>query len=280
MPVHFQEPILYGTFDDAGEYSRRFQNRLAHRQRPGHAGRAAQSISRRQLPQSLHRHCGQDISRGDRLPAELRGDLLFAEPVGPAHSAAQVTGADRWGDPSRQRLSAIRVHSRDRPALSTRQHGHRAGRHPLHRGHVSGHHPGGAVDGEGSYLRGQIDALGLDHASGRGRIYRLTHDGLSRVRAPHMLDETPAQWVHTFPIPTAGGATPPKSSSSCATETQRCPGPGKTRAHPVLRSAAAYRTPCGHSTVSARSILRLPWPRSVTPSPRYRQAPRCASWSR
>ena len=48
---------------------------------------------------------------------------------------------------------------------------------------------------KGSYIRGQIEELGLAHQTGRGRIYRLRHDGFERGAPPRMLDETPAQWV-------------------------------------------------------------------------------------
>ena len=48
---------------------------------------------------------------------------------------------------------------------------------------------------KGSYLREQIDAYNLDIEIGRGRIYRLRHDDFEPGPQPHMLDETPAEWV-------------------------------------------------------------------------------------
>jgi mono/diheme cytochrome c family protein len=54
---------------------------------------------------------------------------------------------------------------------------------------------------KGSYLRGQIDALKMEMQTGRGRIYRLRYEGLERGPQPHMLDETPAQWVQHLSNP-------------------------------------------------------------------------------
>ena len=48
---------------------------------------------------------------------------------------------------------------------------------------------------KGSYVRGQIDALKMAAQIGRGRIYRLRHDGFERGPQPRMLEETPAQWT-------------------------------------------------------------------------------------
>src|SRR6185369_1845944 len=44
---------------------------------------------------------------------------------------------------------------------------------------------------KGSYLRGQIEAHELQKEIGRGRIYRLRHEGFEPGPAPHMLDEKP-----------------------------------------------------------------------------------------
>jgi hypothetical protein len=54
---------------------------------------------------------------------------------------------------------------------------------------------------KGSYLREQIDALKMEMQTGRGRIYRLRYAGFERGPQPHMLDETPAQWVQHLSNP-------------------------------------------------------------------------------
>ncbi len=47
----------------------------------------------------------------------------------------------------------------------------------------------------GSYLRPQILKYGLQQNVGRGRIWRVVHDGYKPRPLPHMLEETPAQLV-------------------------------------------------------------------------------------
>jgi hypothetical protein len=54
---------------------------------------------------------------------------------------------------------------------------------------------------KGSYLREQIDALEMERHTGRGRVYRLRHEGFERGPQPRMLEETPAQWVRHLSHP-------------------------------------------------------------------------------
>jgi mono/diheme cytochrome c family protein len=54
---------------------------------------------------------------------------------------------------------------------------------------------------EGSYLRPQILKYGFQKNIGKGRIFRLVHDGFTRREKPHMLDETPAQLVNHLSDP-------------------------------------------------------------------------------
>ncbi|MDF3020660.1 MAG: Cytochrome c, partial [Steroidobacteraceae bacterium] len=41
----------------------------------------------------------------------------------------------------------------------------------------------------------------MEMQTGRGRIYRLRHEGFERGPQPRMLDETPAQWVQHLSHP-------------------------------------------------------------------------------
>ena len=95
-------------------------------------GTARITSPRRPAPTSCAAH---------RVPADLRGDLLFTEPVGRLIRRARDR-QDRRADAAAQRVSGIRVHAEHRSAVPAGQHHDRAGRHDLHRGHVSRHHPG------------------------------------------------------------------------------------------------------------------------------------------
>ena len=51
--------------------------------------------------------------------------------------------------------------------------------------------------GPGTYLRQRIDQYGLDKLVKKGRIWRLTYEGMGRrTEQPNMLSETPAQLVN------------------------------------------------------------------------------------
>ena len=61
----------------------------------------------------------------------------------------------------------------------------------------------------GSYLRAKIDQYKLAANIRKGRIWRVSYDGMARdTTRPRLLDETPAQLVSRLRIPMAGGATP------------------------------------------------------------------------
>jgi hypothetical protein len=47
----------------------------------------------------------------------------------------------------------------------------------------------------GSFLRNAIDRMGFGKNIGRGRIYRVVHDGYKSGKQPNMLNETPSQLV-------------------------------------------------------------------------------------
>lgn len=81
-PLNFQVPIAYGAFSVKGELA------------PGYAevwplvpvSDVQGGTGRSRWPERTLNHftatCGGEIFRGDRLPEDIRGDLLFAEPVG------------------------------------------------------------------------------------------------------------------------------------------------------------------------------------------------------
>ena len=117
------------------------------------------------------------VYRGDRLPAELQGNVFIAEPTGNLVSRIIVT--DNGTTLARDEgLRQYRVPHLDRRALPARLPVERARRHALHRRHVPRHHPGEAYITE--YLRDQILKRKLEQPIHMGRIYRVVHDTTPR----------------------------------------------------------------------------------------------------
>ena len=156
---------------------------------------------------------GPAIFRGDRLPADLKGQLLFAEPVGRLIRRAAVDNIEG--------LTELRnVYPQSEFINSTDQ---------LFRPVNISNAPDGTLyiadmyhgiiqelewSGPGSYLRAKIEQYQLDKVAQHGRIWRLRYDGRPAVAAtetnmgqpaipaitpdfpaPRMYSETPAQLV-------------------------------------------------------------------------------------
>ena len=93
---------------------------------PAYAGGHADTqggMGRVRMPVGVLNHftatCGQDIFRGHRLPDDLRGDLLFAEPVGRLIRRAKVS-VTPGHHAARERLPGLGVHHQHRSALPAR----------------------------------------------------------------------------------------------------------------------------------------------------------------
>ena len=81
-PLNFQQPIVYGDFTAKDEFAPGYRAvwplvGLADVQ----GGKSAYRPEDNTLSH-FTATCGDEIFRGDRLPTDLRGDLLFGEPVG------------------------------------------------------------------------------------------------------------------------------------------------------------------------------------------------------
>jgi mono/diheme cytochrome c family protein/glucose/arabinose dehydrogenase len=195
-PINFQTPIVYGAFNVSDQFEPDFD--VTWPLGPGLADMQGGMI-RVRMPIGVLNHftsaCGQDIYRGDRLPADLRGDLLFAEPVARIIRRAKVVVTEG--------LTQLRnAYPKSEFILST---------DPLFRPVNLITAPDGTIylvdmyhgiiqESEwtppGSYLRRKIEQYQLDKIHGYGRIWRLVHDGMEpNHQQPRMLDETPAQLV-------------------------------------------------------------------------------------
>src|SRR4051794_7605093 len=142
--------------------------------------------------------CSPTVYRGDRLPAELYGNVFVAEPA--ANLVSRIIVSDngttleaKKAYPDAEFLAS--TDERFRPVyLSSAPDG------TLYV--VDTYH--GIIQDKGfitEYLRDQILSRKLDHPNGHGRIYRIVHDGTRRDRAPALSKATPAQLVATLSHP-------------------------------------------------------------------------------
>lgn len=137
---------------------------------------------------------GQSIFRGDRLPKTLVGDYLISDPVARIIRRARVV--DKAG-----KTTLENVYDHEEFISSSDMNFRVVNTYTgpdgclyivdMNRGIIQE----AAWTGKDSYLRPQIQRLGLDNNKQRGRIYRLVYDGLKPGPKPHMLDESSAQLV-------------------------------------------------------------------------------------
>jgi len=137
---------------------------------------------------------GQSIFRGDRLPKSLEGDYLIDEPVARIIRRAKVIDKDG-------KTTLVNAYNEEEFIASSDMNFRPTNTYTgpdgclyivdMNRGIIQE----GEWTKEGSYLRPQIQRLGLDKNVGYGRIYRLVYDGIQPGPKPHMLDEPTSQLV-------------------------------------------------------------------------------------
>ncbi len=162
---------------------------------------------------------GPAIVRGDRLPADLKGNLLFAEPVGRLIRRAAIDNIEgltqlRNVYPNAEFLTS--VDQLFRPVNISNAPDGTVYIADMYHGIIQEKE----WSGPGSYLRAKIEQYQLDKVASYGRIWRLRYDGRDAVGAtntnigqsaippiepafapPKMYAETPAQLVSHFTHP-------------------------------------------------------------------------------
>ena len=149
-PVNFQTPIQYGAFNVDDQFEDDFRV-VWPAYMGGHADTQG-GMGRVRMPVGVLNHftatCGQDIFRGHSLPDDLRGDLLFAEPVGRLVRRAKVSVSQGLTRLENAYPGSEFITSTDplfRPVnMTTAPDG------TIYIvGHVPRHHPGSELDAEG-----------------------------------------------------------------------------------------------------------------------------------
>jgi putative membrane-bound dehydrogenase-like protein len=200
-PVHFQQHIIYGQFTAPNEHIGQYKIVWPIARMPDTQGGPGELRADNTL-NHFTATCGQDIFRGDRLPAELRGNLLFAEPVGRLVRRTLITvedGVTRLTNAYEDQHSEF-IRATDpffRPVNMVTAPDGTLYLVDMYRGIIQQAN----WTQKGSYLREQIEAHELQKETGRGRIYRLRYEGFERGPQPRMLDETPAEWVQHLSHP-------------------------------------------------------------------------------
>jgi mono/diheme cytochrome c family protein len=142
--------------------------------------------------------CAPTVYRGDRLPAELYGNVFVAEPA--ANLVSRIIVSDdgttlrsKKAYPNAEFLAS--TDERFRPVyLSSAPDGTI---YVVDTYHGIIQHKGFITE----YLRDQILSRKLDRPNGHGRIFRIVHDTTRRDRAPALSKATPGQLVETLSHP-------------------------------------------------------------------------------
>ncbi len=193
-PINFQEPIVYGAFRIRNELAEGYKEVWPLVPIPDVQGGTSRFRPQEKTLNHITAACGADIYRGDRLPADLVGDLLYCEPVGRLVRRTKIEVRDGLTYLTNAYDKSEFIRSTDayfRPVnLATAPDG-TLYLTDMARGIIQE----GNWTKPGSYLRGIIKQYDLDQTIGRGRIWRLVHDGEKPGVAPHLLNETSAQLV-------------------------------------------------------------------------------------
>lgn len=195
LPSHFQFPIQYGNFEVPNEFAKGFDVPWGAAVKLADMQGGMDEV--RQPDGSLNHvtgSAGNDVYRGDRLPAELKGQYFYGEPV--ARIVRQVNPVVTEG------LTTLHNVYQDQKSEFLRS------TDPLFRPvdmttapdgtlYITDMYHGIIQEGQwtqkGTYLRTKIEQYQLDKVVGLGRIWRITYEGKERDKThPNMYAEKTA----------------------------------------------------------------------------------------
>lgn len=198
-PLNFQQHFLYGQFTARNQAEPGFEAvwpAMGLRDFQGGPGRSRDDNTLNHFTAT----CGGEIYRGDQLPAELKGNLFFGEPVGRLVRRTQIEvndGITTLHNPYPQNEFLRSTDACFRPVdMKTAPDG-TLFICDMYRGIIQE----GNWTREGSYLRKVINQYAMDKIIGHGRIWRLVHDSTKKAPAPKLLSATSAQLVATLANP-------------------------------------------------------------------------------
>lgn len=198
--LDFQQNPYFGRLDVGGQLDKDFQSVWPVISTPDVQGGLG-----RLRPDSTLNHftacAGQSVFRGTALPADAVGDLFIPEPVGRlirraklSNTNAKITLTNVY--PGEEFIASTDMNFR--PVNSATGPDGCLYIVDMHRGIIQE----GNWTRKGTYLRNQIDQKKLDKNIGRGRIYRLVHDGIKPDKTvPRMLSLPSAQLVQYLSHP-------------------------------------------------------------------------------
>lgn len=195
-PLNFQNHILYGQSLARKQFEPGFEvvwPAMGLRDYQGGPGKSRDDGTLNHFTAT----CGGEIYRGDQLPAELKGNLFFGEPVGRLvrRSVIEVNdGITTLRNPHPQSEFLRSTDACFRPVdMKTAPDG-TLFICDMYRGIIQE----GNWTREGSYLRKVILQHGMEKIIDRGRIWRLVHETTKPVPAPKLLEARPAELVATL----------------------------------------------------------------------------------
>jgi glucose/arabinose dehydrogenase len=174
--LNFQTHIAYGAFDVPQQQDADFREVFPLVGIPDVQGGLLRFRPGDKTVNHFTGTCGQTVYRGDRLPVDLRGDVLLPEPVGRLIRRIKVEMRDGITHVRNPYPKSEFIRSTDpnfRPINMTTGPDGAIYIVDMYRGIIQ---EGNWVRPD-SYLRTVVTAHGLQHNFGRGRIWRLVHEG-------------------------------------------------------------------------------------------------------
>jgi mono/diheme cytochrome c family protein/glucose/arabinose dehydrogenase len=196
MPGYFQFPIAYGNF----AYPDQFEQDLTITWgAPVLIADMQGGLNSTRMPDgSLARStgaAGNDVYRGDRLPKDMLGDYFYGEVVARIVRRLRPTKTEGLTQLRNVYPLSEFIKSTDplfRPVDVTTAPDGTMYITDMYRGIIQE----SQWSGPGTYLRARVEQYQLDKVFRKGRIWRLTYEGMPRdTTQPRMLSETPAQLV-------------------------------------------------------------------------------------
>jgi glucose/arabinose dehydrogenase len=248
-PLNFQNHILYGQSLARGQFEPGFEvvwPAMGLRDYQGGPGKSRDDDTLNHFTAT----CGGEIFRGDQLPAELRGNLFFGEPVGRLVRRTSIEvkdGITILHNPHPQSEFLRSTDACFRPVdMKTAPDG-TLFICDMYRGIIQE----GNWTKEGSYLRKVILQHSMDKIINRGRVWRLVHDTTKPVPAPKLLDATPAQLVEILAHP--NGWHRDTAQKLLVLKQDKASRPRSSRCFRKTAATSPASTRCGRSKVSAPS---------------------------